>query len=212
MAKGRGKVKWCSVELKFRWRLNLKCFLSELDNVIAVIVCYSFEWSIFLRTCHELRTVCLRLCTRSRSGAGNLRPGSQAQSSDPALPGTSVACDWSILITWPGYWPLIGHDMSPVWYLRGLLPVLHPELGLSALHTAHLWGHSAVIPATVTSLHTSQHKSGLLLLWEVMLISNLAFTGYPDTLALGSSWPFLYQDMVLVNGEGVVYLDKKALT
>ena len=43
------------------------------------------------------------------------------------------------------------------------------------------------------------------------VVSNLSFIGHLDTLALGSSCPFLYHDMVLVNGEGVVYLDTRAL-
>ena len=54
-------------------------------------------WSSFYRTCHEPRTVSLRLCTRSRTGVGNQRPGSPAQSSDPAPTGPSAACDWSLV-------------------------------------------------------------------------------------------------------------------
>ena len=63
-------------------------------SVWVCVLCCSYVWST---TCHEQRTVSPRLCTRSRSGAGNLRPDSPAQSSDPAPPGTSAACDWSLV-------------------------------------------------------------------------------------------------------------------
>ena len=110
------------------------------------------------KTCRGRRTAALRPCTRSRSGQGNPRPGSPAQFSVPVSPGPSAACDWSVRANLASDWSAD----SPVGYLGGLAPVLHPQLGLSALHATDVRGHATEISPAVSRACAVQHKHRVL--------------------------------------------------
>ena len=177
-----------------KWKYLLLLFLFLVINVSRLIS---------LITCHGPRTVSRRLCTRSRSEAGNLRPGSPAQSSDLAPPGTSAACDWSGQVTWHWWGPRIGHS-SHLCDISGaccLSSTLSPASLLCTLPTSEVT-RQKYRPLSLTRTPVSTRLRSFIRTFVRKTLVHIQL----DTFALGSSCPFLYQDIVLVSGEGVEYL------